>query len=221
MDTREAYDDARRLLTEHGLHDWRVELDRARRRAGACRFGDRVISLSGPLTRLHDPEVVRETILHEIAHALAGPKVGHGPRWRETARRLGCSTDRCLPPDAPRVPGAWVGTCPGGHVIARHRRPDRVATCRECSHEFSLEHVFEWTHHGRPGAMHPTFVAELESLRQGTSTRLLPVGASVRVVVPGRFCGVVGTVEKRGRTRYHLRVHEGVLAVAFAGVEPA
>src|SRR5699024_6211387 len=136
MDTTRALALARQLLDEHGLDDWSVTLDRARRRAGVCRYQRRQISLSGPLTRIHDEEQVRDTILHEIAHALTGPRAGHGPRWRAAARELGARPLRCLPEDAATIPGAWIGTCPAGHRVDRHRRPTRVLSCRRCSTRF-------------------------------------------------------------------------------------
>lgn len=88
----------RRLLREHSLDDWRVVADHAKTRAGACRFRTKTISLSRPLTALHDEELVRDTILHEIAHALVGPTHGHDRVWRATARQIGCSASAwCRP----------------------------------------------------------------------------------------------------------------------------
>lgn len=211
----------RALLDEHGLADWRVELDRARTRAGICRYDARVIGLSAPLTRLHAEAEVRDTLLHEIAHALTGPRAGHGPRWRETARRIGCSAQRCLPRDAPRVSGAWVGVCPAGHVRERHRRPERVASCAQCAARFSLAHLLTWTHRGRPAPMHPNYVEELRALQAGRPVVRLGPGVRARVTAPGAYLGAVGTVVRTGRTRYHLRIAGGVLAVPFAAVEPA
>ena len=221
MDLIDAYDMAVALCSTHGLEGWRVEFDTAKRRAGVCRYGDRVIGLSGPLTRLHAETEVRDTVLHEIAHALVGPAHRHDEVWRATARRIGCSGRRCLPADAPRVQGAWVGTCPRGHTHDRHRRPVRVTSCRRCSPAFSVDHVLQWTHHGRPTAMHPHYVAELEALRSGDRVPMLAPGARARVVVPGPYDGRVGRVVKRGRTRYVLQLPEGVLRVTFAGVVPA
>jgi len=221
VDLHEAYDEARRLLHEHGLDDWRVQFDTAKKRAGVCRFHDRVIGLSAPMTRLHSEDVVRRTVLHEVAHALAGPGTGHGPRWQAQARRLGIPPDRCLPEDAPRVPGAWVGVCSRGHVVERHRRPERVVGCSECSSTFALEHLLTWTYHGRPAAMHPNYLAELAAIREGRRLTILGVGSVARVVVPGPYDGRLGTILKRGRTSYHLRIEEGVLRVPFAGVQPA
>ncbi|HQK32467.1 MAG TPA: SprT-like domain-containing protein, partial [Phycicoccus sp.] len=67
---------ARRLMFEHDLTGWTVVADRAKTRAGVCRFAKRQIGLSRPLTELHSEAEVRDTILHEIAHALVGPEHG-------------------------------------------------------------------------------------------------------------------------------------------------
>ena len=219
MDLRDAFALAEDLLEHHGLHTWTVEYDSAKGRAGICRFDPRVIGLSAPLTRLHSVEEVRDTVLHEIAHALVGPRHGHGPAWREAALRIGCSGQRCVSAEAPRVEPAWMGVCAAGHTSGRHRRPERVMTCGKCSRTFDLEHVLAWTHHGKPAVMHPNYEAELARLRAGQSLVLLRVGSKVRVTAPGEHHGVVGKVVKRGRTSYHLRARGGVLRVPFSLVE--
>ena len=158
---------ARRLMDEHDLTHWSLAFDRARRRAGVCRYQRREISLSRPLTLIHDEEQVRDTILHEIAHALTGPRAGHGPRWRAVARELGASPLRCLPEDAATIPGAWIGTCPAGHRVDRHRRPTRVLSCRRCSSRFDPDALLTWTHHGESVDLGPRYRAELARVRRG------------------------------------------------------
>ena len=165
VDLRDAFAMAEYLLEVHGLEEWEVVFDNAKRRAGICRFSDRTLGLSAPLTALHSEDDVRDTILHEIAHALVGPRHGHDATWRATARRIGSSGDRCVSPDAPTPPAPWLGTCPGGHTLERHRRPGRVLTCGLCSSVFDLAHVYTWTHHGRPATMLPRYVTELRRLR--------------------------------------------------------
>ena len=224
MDLTAAYSLARGLLDEHGLGEWTVVYDAAKRRAGVCRFRERQIGLSAPLTRLHDEVHVRDTILHEVAHALAGPQHGHDEVWRAIAVRIGCSGERCVPADAPQVPAPWLGVCPAGHTVERHRRPERVMTCSRCSSSFDLAHLLSWTRHGRPAVMHPNYDAELERLRSGRLPTYLRIGARGRVTAPpehaGEYAGVQGTVVKRGRTAYHLKVGRQVVRVPFAWVEP-
>lgn len=221
MDPRDAFAMAEYLLEVHGLEGWEVAFDNAKLRAGICRYGERTIGLSAPLTAVHGEEDVRDTILHEIAHALVGARHGHDATWRARARAIGCSGERCVSADSPRVTAAWLGTCPGGHTLERHRRPERVLTCGLCSSAFDLAHVYTWSHHGRPATMHPNYEAELARLRQGRRTVLLPVGARARVTAQGEHRGAVGRVAKRGRTSYHLRVGRLLLRVPFAWVEPA
>ena len=170
MDVDEALAMARELLAEHGPAGWRVVLDRAKTRAGVCRPARREIGLSAPLARLHAPEEVRDTVLHEIAHALVGTGHGHDALWRATALRLGCSGERTA--SGPRPAGPWTGTCPAGHTTTRHRRPARVAACGRCSRSFSPEHLLTWTHLGRPvppEEMPEGYRADLRRLRAATA----------------------------------------------------
>lgn len=226
------------LMRRHGLTDWELVFDRAKTRAGVCRYGDRQIGLSTELTRLHSCAQVTDTVLHEVAHALAGPRAGHGERWKAVARRIGCSASRCVPEDAPRVPAPWVGTCPAGHTASRHRRPARVVSCRACSPSFSREALLQWRWNGREVPMPPAYVAELARLQAGAGEQpagtpppaciaagtpppaRIAAGTRVRLGGRGRFAGLTGVVEKRGRTRYHVRTARGLVTAPFALVQP-
>jgi predicted SprT family Zn-dependent metalloprotease len=189
VDPRAALDLARALLLEHGLHDWSAALDRAKTRAGACRFGRRQITLSAALTRLHSEAEVRDTILHEVAHALAGPGHGHDEVWRAIALRIGCSGLRVVPPDAPRVEGPWRGTCPRGHVRHRHRRPQRPLSCGTCSRTFDVHHLLEWTHHGRSIDLGPSYAAQVAALRAAGKVRARRPGVGSPATVPTGSAG--------------------------------
>ncbi|MEI5673085.1 MULTISPECIES: SprT-like domain-containing protein [unclassified Nocardioides] len=226
MDLDEAARMGRALMAEHGLRGWTLVFDRAKRRAGICRYDRRQIGLSAPLTELHDEADVRDTVLHEIAHALVGVRHGHDAVWRATARRIGCSGERCVSREAPELEGAWVGTCPAGHRVTRHRRPDRPAACRRCGPTFDLAHLLAWTHHGETVAMSPAYETQLRRLRARPVPAAHPAvvlrpGERARVVAQGRYHGTVGSVVKRGRTRYHLHTPIGVLTVPFELVERA
>lgn len=223
MNVGEAVSMARRLVREHGLEGWVVKLDRAKTRAGVTKFATRTIGLSKPLTMLHDEAAVRDTILHEIAHALVGPRHGHDAVWRETAQRIGCSGERCVGPDQPRVEGEWVGVCSAGHRVTRHRRPLRVASCSRCARGFSIQHVFTWTKQGRAAPMHPRYLAEIERLTRRPKpawSRPLGLGDMARILAPGRYKGLTGEVEYAGTHRFHIRVPDGVLAVSPEELEP-
>lgn len=125
-----AIDLATDLMQQHGLTGWRIKLDHARRRAGQCDYNTRVISLSRHYVRHADPEHIRDTILHEIAHALVGPNHGHDAVWRQKARQIGCTATRCHTLNFAK--SRWIMTCPNGcFAVERHRRRDGLV-CLSC-----------------------------------------------------------------------------------------
>ena len=82
---------ARRLMDEHGLTGWTLAFVEAKRRLGDCHFRHRVIRISRSHALGGSKEQIRDTVLHEIAHAIAGREAGHGPLWKVTARRIGAT----------------------------------------------------------------------------------------------------------------------------------
>lgn len=85
-----------------GPEGWRMQWDHAVRRLGCCRIHQRVISISRYFaeTYLHkDPELIRRTVLHELAHALAWEycrERNHGKAWRRICCQLGISGERSV-----------------------------------------------------------------------------------------------------------------------------
>ncbi|MEU4365087.1 SprT-like domain-containing protein [Promicromonospora sp. NPDC023987] len=178
---------ARELMDQHGLKAWTFEFDDAVRRAGMCSYGKSRISLSAPITRIHEEREVRDTILHEVAHALAGPRAKHGPAWREVAVRIGCSGRRCVDPSAPSIDGPWVGTCSAGHRTTRFRRPPGIMSCRSCGPRFALANLVAWTYKGRNAAMGERYDAQLRgALREVGEVPDTGPGAEERVVRAAR-----------------------------------
>lgn len=88
------------LMTSHGINQrWDFYFDSAQTRLGMCSPRQRRISLSRSYVESAEEPNVRDTILHEIAHALAFEKyphrrVGHGPEWKAIALSIGCSGSR-------------------------------------------------------------------------------------------------------------------------------
>lgn len=127
----EAINLATDLMKEHGLGDWRIKLDHARRRAGQCDYNKKEISLSRHYVRYAEMDHIRDTILHEIAHALVGPHHGHDAVWRQQARAIGCTATRCHTLNFSHA--RWIMRCPNGcFEVERHRRKSGLhcATCK-------------------------------------------------------------------------------------------
>lgn len=97
MDLTAARTLATSLMDEHGITElgWRFDFDRAERRLGCCHYRTRQITLSRAYVLAADEPSVRDTILHEIAHVLAGPRARHGWEWKVQALKIGASTETC------------------------------------------------------------------------------------------------------------------------------
>ncbi|MFK5633490.1 MULTISPECIES: SprT-like domain-containing protein [unclassified Ornithinimicrobium] len=226
MDLTLAARTARSLMDLHGLTGWEFAFDRAKVRAGATHFGTRRITLSRHLTAAHDEPEVRETVLHEIAHALVGPRHGHDEVWRARAVGIGASGARCYTADQPAVAGRWQGRCAAGHVVHRHRRPERLLLCARCRGVTDVERVLDWWLDGRPvgheqlGPVVAGTLAQLQGAPPTDRSALLRPGALLRVGGGGRHGGTTGRVVRRGRTRYLVEVPGGRLYVPFALAHP-
>lgn len=143
MELDRARDLALDLIEQHGL-DWKFGWDHARRRAGQTDFTNRRITLSKHLTPLCSPEQVRQTVLHEIAHALVGPGHGHGPVWQAKAKEVGADPRRTTGADFPTLAAPWRAVCSAGHTHERFRLPRRDVSCGYCSRTYSDRHVLSW-----------------------------------------------------------------------------
>src|SRR5690606_35453529 len=136
MDIWHAQRLAGELMRAHGLQSWSFTFNRRRCAMGICNYTHKRIELSLPYVARNDEASVRDTILHEIAHALAGRRAGHGPKWQAICRRLGATPERCG--EAVMPEGRWRAVCPGcQRTFTRHRRPRRGASywCRPCGRE--------------------------------------------------------------------------------------
>lgn len=118
-------------VIKHGLVHWSVSLDTAVKRFGLCDFKHKRISLSRKLCELNSDDEVSDTILHEIAHAMAferhGVNCGHDDRWKAIcveigARPVACYGESVVQPDAPWV---LVHKQTGEIFRSYYKRPSR------------------------------------------------------------------------------------------------
>jgi|GEM_PF-1927483 len=122
---------ARQLMDQHGLSEWGFSFDNSKVRYGVCKTRARVIGLSRHLVLLNSDAENRDTILHEIAHALdlvENGNRGHGPTWKAICVRIGAQPERCYSSKDVRCPeGEWVLRHVETGEIYRefYRRPSR------------------------------------------------------------------------------------------------
>jgi superfamily II DNA or RNA helicase len=97
MTRQEAAHFARTELNKHGLIDWSVRLNQNAdgHFLGLCSYRDKCIILNAHHIDIHPTPDVRNTILHEIGHALT-PGHRHDDIWQAKASQIGCdNTSPC------------------------------------------------------------------------------------------------------------------------------
>lgn len=132
MDLQEAKTLTYELMREHGLtyDGWTFKWHHAKTIFGTCYHRRREIALSKKLTEKLPVEEVKDTILHEIAHALVGKGHGHNHIWKNQARAIGCRANRCKSIEVDVQP-KYKAKCKGcGKTHVAHRRPKRSHWCR-------------------------------------------------------------------------------------------
>lgn len=135
MDLNDAFGMAVATIDRHGLiaKGWTFKFDNARSRFGCCKHGIKTITLSRYLVELNDQRRVLNTILHEIAHALVGPKNGHNKVWKRKAIEIGCTGERCYTSkDTVSPPKAFKLTCPACGKVSFQNRVGKLLACGAC-----------------------------------------------------------------------------------------
>ena len=143
----------RNLMEVHGLKTSGPDgstfrWSNARSQAGSCDSRRRVLRLSRPIAELWGPEGMRDTALHEVAHAIAGHKAGHGPEWKAVCQRIGAKPERCytVTKNTPMPAARYTGTCPSGHAHTRQRAGRRPVSCGLCAPGgFDRRYMITWT----------------------------------------------------------------------------
>jgi len=140
------------LIALHLDDTWTFGFDNAKRRAGLCDYTRRRISVSRYLSARYDDDTNHQTLLHEVAHAIAGADARHGPRWKRIARDLGYVGGTTHAGETATDLAPWVGVCPAGHTAYRHRKAPRATSCAKCAPRFDERYVFTWTRREITGA---------------------------------------------------------------------
>lgn len=152
MNKTEAVQLAKKLAAKHGFGHLEITTSRTKRALGRCffKYGKPIrIDLSAHwISHLDEPEI-RDTILHEIAHAIAGHKAGHGADWKRAAIAVGANPSRTaeLPREVSESFGEkhykYIAVCNGCENrvyfdrFGKNWRNNRY-TCSKCGSRFTV-----------------------------------------------------------------------------------
>ena len=127
----------RELMEKHSLIDkgWHFDFDNSKKRFGCCDYTYKKITMSKHLTLLNDEAEVKDTILHEIAHAIVGAEHGHNRIWQNMAIRIGCNGNQYYDSSVVVTPPPnYIGYCPNcKKEFKRMRRASNSVSCGSCS----------------------------------------------------------------------------------------
>lgn len=162
MDLRTAQEMILGLAIEHDVTNWTIKFSkRMTRTLGLCSPATHTLTFSVPSILANEEREVRDTALHEIAHALVadmyptgvtriknGRRVrvspGHGSEWQAMARAIGArpnaSTDSAV-----SAPTRYHGSCPCGTEFRRHKRPKNGYVCRTRRHPIKWIDTKDWS----------------------------------------------------------------------------
>lgn len=132
---------------------WSFGFDSAKTRAGLCNYQAKRITVSRYLAARFDDDEIHQVLLHEVAHAMAGSRSGHGVKWKAVAQEIGYVGRRTHDGTVADALAPWVGTCPKGHELFRYRKPTRAMSCGTCSRRFDPVNSISWEYREVTSAM--------------------------------------------------------------------
>lgn len=126
-----------------------------KRALGSCNYKNKHVKLSKCLTKKQDEGTVRNTILHEIAHAFNKAiynMTGHGHTWRKLHKEMGGTGNRVtsLTYDKCITDSKYTLVCPScGNKASYHRRIRVNRSCASCdpskyNEKFKMELIQNW-----------------------------------------------------------------------------
>ena len=128
-------------LYKHGLleHGWKFRWHNKKVALGTCSYNRKLIYLAEWYVELNDKDEVMDTILHEIAHALAYHRHGstgrgHGRIWKSICREIGAKPERCSKDklNKPKNHHKYVDKCCGTEYKRHRLRKNARYSCPKC-----------------------------------------------------------------------------------------
>ena len=127
MNTTDARQLAEQLLHQHVTDSsWKFDFLSGKSHAGLCSYVKKTIFLNFDYTGYVNEKEAKDTILHEIAHVIAGSAAGHNWEWKRVCIRIGANPSRLIDTDEGNEAMRKVAI-----LNSRFR-----ATCPSCSHTY-------------------------------------------------------------------------------------
>lgn len=124
---------------------YRFEFDNCKTSFGRCSYSRKKITLSLPLCEVNLDKVdtkITNTILHELAHAFSVHLYGldgkgHGDKWKNVARQIGCDAQRCFDGSSVNRPNSkYTLICDACEKeTPKYKKTTKTYACGNCCNE--------------------------------------------------------------------------------------
>lgn len=133
---------AKDMMAHHGLSQqgWTFRFNNRKMATGLCNYTRKLIALSKPITLVNSEDLIINTIMHEIAHALVGIGQSHNRIWQLKAIEIGSTPDVCTSESVVRASGNYTMRCVSCgfeetryKLLSQHKRNGMIHTT--CKHK--------------------------------------------------------------------------------------
>ncbi len=119
-----------KVLSDKHNCDFELTFNNRKRWSAYCNVTERVISLSNHYIKYNCVEMITNTILHEIAHALT-PTHHHDIVWKNKFKEIGGNGERCNTNSVMKY--KWNAICPNCKMsTGMHRKSKVKSACFNC-----------------------------------------------------------------------------------------
>ena len=125
----------KRKTEQIGIQGWNFEINHMKRALAITNYTKKKVCISSYLLREKscDEQKIRNTILHEIAHIIAGHSNAHNKKWKDIALKIGCDGEICG--KMSHIPGNYLMYCPKGCFKKEYYRRPKIENklCKKCN----------------------------------------------------------------------------------------
>lgn len=144
MNIEEFLKSTRIIVDDCCLYDWKIKITDTKRRLGSCNYTKKELNFSKNLILNNSREEIRDTVLHECAHAIAGHGAWHWYKWKICALKIWLQNPQTCNTTANQAEWKYKMQCAGcGEIYHFYKKVSKLnKACYNCCKKH-----FGWKYH--------------------------------------------------------------------------
>lgn len=135
-------------LHGYDVFNWKITWGNRKNAMGVANHRTKTIELSNfVFDKLVDKREMLDTVLHEVAHVLAGGKAGHNYVWQSWCIKIGAKPEACYKQSDLNIKQGDLkySTVCNVHGVQSHysRRPTSPRSCSKCCGYFNTKYLLK------------------------------------------------------------------------------